>query len=329
MRFLVTSDTHFSDNPRDAYRFKLFDFLSEQKEKHKVNYILHLGDVTEKKNDHSASLVNSIIKGLKTLDAPIYIDRGNHDGLNPSLPYFHFLNEIPGIIFCTDFCVSHKLKLAFIPHQRDESDFHKYIKQVPDGYIALLHQTVTGAISETGQQMTGFSVPPNRARAIYSGDIHNPHKVGSVSYIGSPYPVRMGDNYKARVLLLDVNENNIVETDLHFDAPKKLHLHIRDVSEIPKLTKGDQVKITLELTRAEIVEWANHKKGIMDHCQQNGIEVHGFELKKEERKKRTRIENNGASRSKSTKEFFLEFCNAEKLSDQVRQTGATLLDVQN
>jgi predicted phosphodiesterase len=319
MRFLITSDIHLTDNPRDAYRFGLFSWLRKQQLEHQTNATLVLGDLTDHKDRHSSVLVNKTVEGFKSLIPPVFILRGNHDCIRQDLPFFKFLNEIHGLKFCTDITLIDGYKLAFIPHQLNQDAFNNAFKQVPSGWVAFTHQTITGAISETGQQLTGFTVPPNKAKAIYSGDIHVPHKCGQVTYIGAPYHIHHGDAFKPRVLLLDEGTEN----NLYFAAPKKLHLHIRDVSEIPELHEGDQVKITLELTPAELVEWSNHKKTVLDHCQQRGVEVYGVILKKSERRKRERLNDPGIAKSKL--QYFSLFCDAENLAKQIREAGFSLL----
>jgi hypothetical protein len=188
-----------------------------------------------------------------------------------------------------------------------------------------MHQTITSAISETGARLTGLTVPPNKARALLSGDVHKPqvcipHISMPVTYIGSPYHVTHGNDYKPRVLLLD----NDKEIDLYFPAPKKLSLTIRDLSEMPKLAKGDQVKVTMELARSEVVEWANHKKAILDHCKQHEVEIYGVDLKVEQARKRPRLEE--PSTNKSNSDYFQAFCAAEKVPEQIKLVGLKIIN---
>src|SRR5882724_7118261 len=97
MKWLLTSDLHLSDKPRDAYRFGLFPWLAKQQKAHNVDAIFILGDLTENKDRHSAKLVNQTIESLLTLRPPVYILRGNHDGIDPGSPFFKFVNSIEGI----------------------------------------------------------------------------------------------------------------------------------------------------------------------------------------------------------------------------------------
>lgn len=286
MNLLITSDPHFSDNPRDGYRFGIFRWLAEQQQKYKPEATFLLGDCTERKDYHSSELVNKVVDGLRLLKPPVYICRGNHDGNDPTTPYFKFLNNIEGITFCVEPTYIKKHNIFMLPHQLDQKAFDAAFKQAPESCYLMMHNTVSGAISESGSHLTGLAMPLKHKalRGIYAGDVHVPQRCGDVVYVGSPFHVRFGDKFIPRVLLLKDGK----EIDLHFPAPKKLSLRIRSLDEMPKLNKGDQVKVTLELTRSEAVEWVNHKKSILDHCKQHGIEVYGIETEISEGAKQKR-----------------------------------------
>src|SRR5271170_7219973 len=100
---LITSDIHLTDNHRDDYRWKLFPFLAEQIEKHNVHYLLCLGDVTETKDGHKSSLVNRVVDEFKwlvdTYKIQLFILKGNHDFIDPNLPYFRFLDSMEDMTF--------------------------------------------------------------------------------------------------------------------------------------------------------------------------------------------------------------------------------------
>ena len=57
---LVIGDLHLTDQPKDAYRFGIFKWIKKQIEKHQPEYTVILGDLTDKKDKHSAGLVNRI-----------------------------------------------------------------------------------------------------------------------------------------------------------------------------------------------------------------------------------------------------------------------------
>jgi hypothetical protein len=318
MNFLLTADIHLTDSARDAVRFRLFPWLAKQQEIHKVDATFILGDITHHKDRHSSSLVNQVVEGLVQLQPPVYIGMGNHDYIRDDLPFFKFLSNIDGITFCSELTLLHKYKAAIIPHQPDQAAFDTALKRVPECWHGFCHQTLTGAIGDTGGRLTGLTVP-HRAGKLYSGDVHTPHVCENVTYIGSPYHTRHGIDYKPRVLLLKDGK----EENLYFDAPKKLSLTIRDISEIPKLKKGDQVKIVMELARSEAVEWENHKKDIIDHCKQNGIEVYGLRAEVAQPRRRARLIE--PSKNKSNLDYFQAFCVTEQLPAQIKTAGKSFI----
>lgn len=317
---LLTADLHCTDNPRDAYRFKLFDWLAEQQAIYKTRGTFILGDLTNEKDKHSSMLVNQLIDGLTKLRPPIYIPKGNHDYIKEDLPFFKFLSNIEGITFCVEPTFIKELKVFMIPHQNSQQALDKALTMAPEGCLVMMHQTLTGAISDTGSRLTGMTVTPNKARKLYSGDIHVPHECESVTYVGSPYHTRHGTNYKPRVLLL----NDDKEVDLYFPAPKKLSIRIRDLSEMPPLEKGDQIKVVFELPRSEKVEWIRHKQAVLDYCKEKGIENFGTEVEVPQARKRVRLDNQ-PSRGKSNQDYFKAFCAAEKVPLQIKDAGQNLL----
>ena len=81
MNWLLSADLHLSDRARDSHRFGLFPWLKKQQQKNKVDATFLLGDLTQEKDRHSSALVNRIVEELLTLTPPVYVLRGNHDGL--------------------------------------------------------------------------------------------------------------------------------------------------------------------------------------------------------------------------------------------------------
>jgi hypothetical protein len=330
MSFLVTTDTHLSDRTRDGYRFGLFKWLRKQQEKHNVSATFLLGDTTENKDRHSSLLVNRIIEELYKLKPPVFILRGNHDGIDPNSPFFKFLNCIEGLQFIVDPYFNEEHGIAFIPHCADQATLDRACKQMPPRpkYV-FLHQTFAGAIAETGVALTGLSASPIEALkpklGVYSGDVHVPQRHLQVTYVGSPYHVRFGDKFDPRVLLLKGGQ----ETDLHFDCPRKLTLTVRDADDITRneeLRKGDQVKLIIEMAREEAVEWQATKQRILAACREGGLEVFGAELKINTTARRERIRLSEGPPIRSPQEVMSAFCVAEGVANNIKQAGLELLN---
>ncbi len=322
MSLLICSDLHCTDHPKDGYRFLLFPWLANQQAIHKPRATFILGDLTNEKDRHSSVLVNKLVDGLKKVKPPVYILKGNHDYIREDLPFFQFLNAIDGIKFCTEPAFIEDLQVVMIPHQTSQTAFDAACRMIPENWIVMCHQTFDGAIGESNSRLTGFStslISQKRPRWVYSGDIHKPQQCGPVLYVGAPYHCRHGDNYKPRVIL----QHDECDRDLYFDAPKKLSLTIRDLSEMPELKKGDQVKVTLELPRSEAVEWANHKKSILDYCKDKGVEVYGTELRVAQARKRQRLDDTPTNRSNLN--YFKTFCLSEGVPIQIQKIGLELM----
>lgn len=325
--YLVTSDLHLSDKPRDKYRFGLFDWLYAQQKIHKPRATFILGDLTEAKDRHSSSLVNQIVDGLTSLEPPVFILRGNHDGLDQSTPFFKFINNMDGISFICSHTQVPLLdyRISMIPHQLSQVELDIECRRIQPGWGVFLHNTFQGVIAETGAVMSGLSaslIAEAKPRWCWAGDVHKPQQCGPVAYVGSPYAVRFGDDFTPRVLLLD---DSGATKDLHFPAPKKAVLKIRDAGEIEGmgLVKGDQVKVTLELTREEVVQWASHKEHVLAACRNLGLEVYGVELQVAANK-RERIKLKVPT-GKTPEEYFKGFCVAEQVPAQMKATGLKFL----
>jgi len=333
MRTIVTSDLHLTDNPRDAHRFDLFPWLARQGSKHDAQHLLILGDLTDKKDHHSAQLVNKICDTLWGLlqnggFLHITILMGNHDYIDPNTPFFKFLNyseyEGSGIFFINK--IEHRHGL-YLPHTRTpEKDWANL--NFKDVDYCFLHHTFAGAKSSNGMAMKGTSpgIFKNKDVQFISGDIHVPQKLHNITYVGSPYHVHFGDSYKPRVLLLDgkktkslyfktINKHTIVITD-----PKELYNCIH-------LEQGDQVKVRILLHKFQFIDWPNYKTRVTEICKEIGVDLYGVELL--EHKKATQNEEDRKQiTTEQPNEIFNAFCEQEKIGGVLKEIGEELLGVE-
>ncbi len=331
MKLLLATDLHFSDAPKDKYRFDFIQHMAKAARSREVDAIVILGDLTDKKDNHSALLVNLIIAGLRTLRqvCPVYILKGNHDYLaDPALPFFKFLNHIDDINFITEPLIH--AGLFFIPHLASVDEW-KRLPAMADKppLAAFIHQTVSGAVSESGQRLDGFPLKPMRRLhcPVYGGDIHKPQTIGPVIYIGPPYHIRFGDNFEPRYMIFDAATGK--HKSYSFDCPRKWMLNVRDPEEIlsdQRLREGDQVKVKLELTREEMPDWSVHKEKINDILRERKLESFGVELKVQ---KQTEVKDKGKRRgndgARDPNEIVKNFSKREKLSTVIRDVGLELL----
>lgn len=324
--YLLIGDLHLTDRPRDAYRFDIFKWIKRQQEIYKPDATVLMGDTADKKDRHPASLVNRIVEEITSLHKPVYILKGNHDYTDPNNPFFRFLNHVEGVYFITE---PEKLGNGlFIPHFHEEDAFKGACAKAWGAIdFVFLHNTFEGAIAETGASLSGFSMAPVTALkprlGVFAGDVHRPHKSGPITYVGAPYSVRFGDNFTPRCMLAHDDGRT---TNLYFDCPRKWGLTIQSADELLKnkeLLEGDQIKVTVELPREEIVHWKAHKQSILEACKKLGLEVFGIDLKSKPQTLRSK-----KSISASTQQpldVLMSFCKAEKLSADIATMGMELL----
>lgn len=333
MKALIITDLHLTDSPKDKYRFDIFKQAKKKLVELEADWLFILGDITDKKDNHSAWLTNLITSGLTMLAQvrPVLILMGNHDYFaDPTTPFFKFVNAIEGVAMCTE----HKLvkfedgtELFFVPHIREKSDWDKV--EVPNGRkpaYAFIHQPVTGAISESGQRLDGYSLRPIKSWGcpVIAGDIHHPHKVGPVTYVGPPYHIRFGDDYEPRGLFLDTATKK--QKSIYFDFPKKHSLAVTSVEELAnnsKLRPNDIVKLEITLSREEAVEREvlkkDYEKKLADMQLVNG----GIKFKVAIVEKRKKAIEKTATRS--PKEVLDRFCVKEQVPALVKEVGLKIL----
>jgi len=338
MNSILLSDTHFTDNPRDDYRFDVFPWLVDVLLKHAVKDLYILGDLTEAKDRHSSRLVNRIVDNLLKLYRQggllkIHILRGNHDGIDPDRPFFRFLQHLPCVEYvATPFLFSAcDKRILMLPHTTEPETAWKDVG-LREADVVMMHATVHGARGENNFELRGVPLvllrDAMRAK-IYSGDVHVPQKVGPVEYVGAPYPVRFGDAFKGRVILL--KDYGTAES-IHFPTIQRLVITL-DPSDDSMVIKGgddayagDQVKFKVKLAPSDYLDWSKIKDQVQSLCKDIGLELCGLELERVQ-VKRPRI---GAPtvtsvQRKTPDDVFLTYCAEAKVSEDVTEAGANLL----
>jgi hypothetical protein len=328
--WLLIGDLHLTDHSKDAHRFEIFPWIKKLQEKYPVAATFLLGDLTDSKDRHSATLVNKIVNGLTSLQPPVYIDKGNHDYSDPKNPFFKFLNHIDGLKFVIKPTVLSPVRpIAIIPHYRDQDEFNQAVQLCADANPAafLVHQTFEGAIAETGARLNGFAASPieflKPPLGVYAGDVHRPQTQGIVTYVGCPYHVRFGDNFEPRALFVDKNGR---ETDLSFDAPRKWSLTVTDAPDIlnnMNLVEGDQVKLTIEVTREEAIDWKTIRANVLAACRELKLDVYGVKIDVKTNSRRERIH---AVVEKSHAATFNSFCKAENVATNIKKIGMEIIN---
>ncbi len=274
MSILVTADLHFSDNPRDYYRFKFFDYAREFIEKHKVRRLLILGDLTEVKDRHGSWLVNRIADEMHMLASwcPITILRGNHDGIDPDLPFYTFLRHIKDVDWIrmpNERTIDGLGRCLLLPHTSNYKEAWQNIDLKKPGFDYIFaHNTFKGA---TGQHVELDGIPTSVFRKdsiVIAGDVHVPHTVGPVTYVGAPYLIDFGDDYRPRMLLI---KKDGTQKSIAVPGPQKRVYEIRDIDDFGagkttgtgKIIEGDILKVKVTVTAQQYTRWAELKRAIL------------------------------------------------------------------
>lgn len=334
MTTLITADMHFSENPRDEYRFGFFDTTRELIEKHKVKHLLMLGDLTEVKDHHGAWLVNRICDEMQMLAGwcEISILRGNHDGLDPSMPFYYFLRHIKSIRWHslpTSRTLPDLGRCLFLPHssnyQRDWANVG--VKSTEHDYI-FAHNTFKGA---TGQHRELDGIPTSvfrKGAKVIAGDVHVPHTVGPVTYVGAPYLIDFGDDYRPRMLLIKKGEMKSIAVP----GPQKRLLEVSAGQKLEEGTltgtgaikEGDILKIRVTLTVAQYAKWAEFKRGVVEWGHKHGYLIDQIVPVTDRTKKvqqRTAIQRS----TRSDTEILSDYAKTRDIDEATLKVGAKFL----
>lgn len=282
MIHLFTSDLHLTDRDRDSYRFRIFDTLKVQAKNEGADHIWILGDLTDKKDEHSASLVNRICDHLFDLAgaSQVHVLCGNHDYVDAADPFFRFLRQAPEarVEFISTPAERRcgKERILCLPHTRD---FRRLVRKYKlDRYdLVLIHQPVKGARSEAGPEVDG--IPPaclGKAPRVLAGDIHVPQALQNITYCGAPYPVRFGDTYEPRIILL--RHGKLFSRKL--TTIQKLRIDLSDPREMRDydLSEGDQIKVNVRLRRSEFEAWDKIRERVIENARSLGVVLCGLRL---------------------------------------------------
>jgi len=323
---LIISDLHLSDNPLEEYRWKMFDWLYTFGQ---IDTVYILGDLTEKKDNHGAKLVNRLCDHILTLRdrcQRMVILRGNHDGIDPEWPFFHFLTEFGIEYYYGPMIVDREM---FIPYSKDfEGDIkgffgkHKVDLSVVDRIF--LHQTTFGGEASNGATLAGFDsgIFADFDGLIFSGDLHKPQKTGGIIYVGSTYPVYFGDNFTGGAILLNGNKWERVE----YPTIRRVMQELDWTENIDldfKVNLGDQFKIRMLVNRSDSGSFDSYKKEIKDFIEQKSGIVVSIELKLKEEK--SRLIKKRKFKDTDPLTVLNRYCKAEGLDEYYAEKGKEFL----
>lgn len=330
MHALVVSDLHLTDRPLDAYRWDVFRQLSDLSVKYGVDQLLVLGDLCEFKDNHSSKLVNAVVDsfyGLRKASRinEVYFLRGNHDGVDPQHPFFHFLRRLPWARF---FVEPTRLEQGqetwlFLPHSKNPETDWKEVEFGEATHI-FLHGTMSGAVSETGMKMEGISSDWFKGLrcTILAGDIHVPQRVGNVEYVGAPYPIRFGDTFQGRALLL--KNNGTLNCPL--ENIRKVTIRMEGEGVAASIYKGDHVRFIIALSDSEMGEWQERKKFAKDFCAKHGAVLCKVELERLALPAPKKGKPTIKIKQRTPEETLALYCRTQGVDEGLTELGQRLLE---
>ena len=332
MKIILTSDLHLTDRPLDAYRFDYLNWLGAQAKRRGVGHIFILGDLTDAKDRHTASLVTRVTLAIHQLSkvCEVVILKGNHDYIDPDIPFFGFLNHLQDVWFITHPTMVHAndFPVLCVPHQREDPDvWRDQIKSWDKKMgMLLLHQTFSGSLASNGQPMEGLSPSLLKGvrKRIYSGDIHVPQTIGNIEYVGSPYHVHFGDSFKPRTVLLDGQQ----AVDLHWNGPKRTTAVVTDPENLLVLgfSAGDQLKVRLDLERSQYADWGKYQQRVKAICDELGVLLCAVELNPRKSKPMASPTAH-APQIHSPEKIVTAFAKKEKLDKPTTEAGREMVKI--
>jgi hypothetical protein len=322
---LLISDLHLTANPRDEYRWGIFNFVEDLCRTEELETLCILGDLTDAKDYHPSALTNRLVSEMMRMtvvcELRVIILMGYHDYLRTGHAYFDFLNKFPNITFVTSIWedLSDGVAGLWLPHTKTPTKDWAELDTTHYQYV-FMHQTVTGAVASNGMKMEGEGVPDLSAWCkVYSGDIHVPQTIRSVEYVGSPYHVHFGDKFKPRCVLLD-HRNRAV--DMYFPCIRKMAITVSSLRQLQRheFLPGDQVKLKVELPASDKHEWSKIRKAAAEYLKTQNVELIGCHLQigASDTRLHRAVQNVAVL---SDEELVLQFVQAQDLGGDVLDTG--------
>ncbi len=338
MTILLTSDWHLTDHPKDEYRWNIFNAVARWIEAQKIStpQVFMLGDLTDKKDRHSAALVNRIedeFTRLLDLGASISILKGNHDQPLNGPPFWSILDYIrpgndpaSGINFYTSKHGNLNNGLLLLPYSDnpeadwDGIEWAKY-------KAAFIHQTVTGAVGNNGVVLDNPKmIKMPKHLKVYSGDVHTTQTVGNIFYIGAPHPIAFGDNYPPQ--MVELTEDFKVSRVIALNTIQKLMLRITDLDELYKIktNPSDQARVVFTIPIDALDQWGAIQDHITAWAKTAEIDLFSVEAQIEGDVPTETQNPDTPDMSESTPAHILRlFAESEAIDARMLQTGEELL----
>lgn len=266
MKYLLFTDLHLDDKlslimlqgDRISDGIKILDDLINVVSGNDLDGIIHLGDITEKKDRIPATIVNPFMERIINLNNYKYYNfwlRGNHDSQVKDSPFFQFINNLKYTKFITETCDFEEF--YWIP-------FGNTFEQPSKNKICLVHDEIEGVTYSGSPVYTTMDFKIKDFESfdyVFSGHIHSAQKLqgGRVNYIGSPYDTDFLENNlttKRYYVILDTDNLAVEWIEIHGnprmfiitdDFTKKEEFFNKNKD----LVKGNYIKLRKELNIEE------------------------------------------------------------------------------
>ena len=326
---LLFTDTHLDDSSSNEYRWRVFDYVHALLDRYeeKITAVHCLGDVLDKRDRYPGTFVNRFLGCVRSVGErrPFTILQGNHDRTLDGSAFFSFVNgaaPVEGVRYVTEPTPDGKLiLLPFTPTPTETwngIDFRQY-------RAAFMHVTPHGAIGENGHELVGNRLPEfPESLKIYTGDVHVPQTIGQFTVVGCPHPVRFGDRFQPRMLLIDERSFEVVE-EIPIATVSKRVVEVGSVEELRAVDvrEGDQVRVRYSLAPGAIGDWGKVESAIAAWAKVAGVTIAGVEVDVGSPGPGSGTRRPDAEMSPDA--LLREFAAAEGVTDDLLRVGLALL----
>lgn len=236
MKIAIVADSHFNlwrkNNSFFEYLVNFFNFLIDESNKRKIEYLVFAGDLFHTKSVVSAEMLLKTTGIFKILNKrckyleKIFMIPGNHDiylRRDASWNILHIYNEFPKVeVFHELGSVTidkYNTKLWFLPFMRSSKEYRNEInkihisnthKNILFSHIGVhgfkLLQTEEITIAEQNEFITKDIF--NKFDHVFLGHLHGYQTQENITYVSSPIQSRHGDEYAEHgFVVYDMNKN--------------------------------------------------------------------------------------------------------------------------
>jgi len=276
--FIAFTDIHYSMNPSKSYtrsdgmnswlyeQIQVTDQIFDYAKKHKINTVIHNGDLFEDKSRINVVLYNIIWNLYKEYSKKfnIIFNTGNHDivsidGNSSLAPFSDIVTVIKDPATFED---EHNV-LRMIPYGMVTSGLLKCINDKK--HILFIHEDIIGLVysgSEFIRSKIRFDSKPFKDwNIVFNGHIHGAQEIKNIINIGSPIPRDWNDSSDNRRFIHYNGEVNYIPIDT---------IKFIEVDSINKVPKNDsrnfyRVNISSEESDNEIFKRLNVSYNVTKH----------------------------------------------------------------